>query len=464
MRGVVAAGHPLTAEAGADALRAGGGAVDAALAALCAGFVCEPLLTGLGAGGYMLVCPPSGEDVLLDFFVEAAGRGREHLGHAPLVPVPVDFGDAVQVYHAGAASVGAYGMPAGICAAHRRFGRLDLAGIVAPAVRLAREGVEVNAQQAFLFEILDGIIGLSEQARALFGAPGLGDTTRYPQLAALLERLATEGEAPFYAGDIAEAVAREVGRRGGVLTQADLRAYEVVAREPVRASYHGREVIGNPPPSAGGTLIAAALEQLEAGTSVVAALEHAQRLRTPAFLEQLGSTTHVSVIDAEGWACAVTVSNGEGSGIVVDGLHLNNMLGEADLSPLGFHTHAPGRRLPSMMSPTVVRRDGVVEACLGSAGSNRIRSAIVQVITRVVGEGLNAQAAVDAPRLHWEDGVVYCEPGAEVDPTSLGSEAEVVRFAAPNLFFGGAQCVTRAADGTLTGAGDPRRGGAAASA
>ena len=458
MRGVVAAGHPLTAEAGADALRAGGGAVDAALAALCAGFVCEPLLTGLGAGGYMLVCSPEGEDVLLDFFVEAAGRGREHRGRAPLVPVPVDFGDAVQVFHAGAASAGAYGTPAGICAAHARYGRLPLREVVAPAVRLAREGVEVNAPQAYLFEILDGIIGLSEEARAMFGAPSLGETTRYPQLADLLERLAAEGDAPFYRGDIAEAVGRELARRGGVLTPRDLRAYEVVPRKPVRARYRGREVITNPPPSAGGTLIAAALEQLEAGASVVAALEHAQRLRTPAFLERLGSTTHVSVVDADGWACSVTVSNGEGSGIVVDGLHLNNMMGEEDLSPHGFFTHPPGRRLPSMMSPTVVRRDGAVEACLGSAGSNRIRSAVVQVIDRVVRQGLDAQAAVDAPRLHWEDGVVYLEPGLDVQAP------EVVRFSAPNLFFGGAQLVVRAPDGTLTGAGDPRRGGAAVAA
>ncbi len=455
----MAAGHPQTAEAGADALRAGGGAVDAALAALCAGFVCEPLLTGLGAGGYMLVCPPDGEAVLLDFFVEAAGRGREHMGHAPLIAVDVSFGDANQLFHVGAASVGAYGMPAGICEAHRRFGTLPLRDIVAPAVRLAREGVVVNEPQAYLFEILAGIIA-SESARDEFGAPRLGDTLRLPRLATLLERLAGEGADPFYRGDIADAVVRAIARGGGVLTPRDLRAYEVVAREPVYARFRGRDVITNPPPSAGGTLIAAALEQLEAGATMVAALEHAQRLRTPAFLEQLGSTTHVSVIDEAGWACSVTASNGEGSGVVVDGLHLNNMMGEEDLSPLGFFTHPPGRRLPSMMSPTVVRRDGVVEACLGSAGSNRIRSAVVQVIARVVAQGLHAQEAIDAPRLHWENGVVYCEPGVGQAPLEGRT---VVRFQAPNLFFGGAQCVVRDADGTLTGAGDPRRGGAAVS-
>lgn len=465
--GVVAAGHPVTAEAGAGALRAGGNAVDAALAALCAGFAAEPLLTGLGAGGYMLVCPPDGEDVLLDFFVEVAGRGREHGGRAPLVAVDVSFGDANQIFHAGAASVGTYGMPAGLCDAHRRYGTLPLAELVAPAVRAAREGVVVNAPQAYLFEILGGITALTAESRATFEidgrVPHVGDTVVYPELADALERLAAEGEAPFYTGDIADEVCRAVARGGGVLTPRDLAAYEVVAREPVRAAYRGREVITNPPPSAGGILIAAALEQLEGGASMVAAQEHAQRRRTPQFLEQLGSTTHVSVVDTAGWACAATVSNGEGSGVMAGGLHLNNMMGEEDLSPLGFFRHPPGRRLPSMMSPTVVRRDGAIEICLGSAGSNRIRSAILQVIARVVDDGMEAQAAIDAPRLHWENDVVYCEPG--VDAAALEAEGRTVaRFRAPNLFFGGAQAVVRAADGSFTGAGDPRRGGAAVAA
>jgi gamma-glutamyltranspeptidase / glutathione hydrolase len=473
MRGVVAAGHPVTAEAGADALRAGGNAVDAALAALCASFAAEPLLTGLGAGGYMLVAPPGGEEVLLDFFVEAAGRGREHRGHAPLIAVNVSFGDADQLFYAGAASVGTYGCPAGVCAAHRRFGTLPLERLVAPAVRAARDGVVVNAQQAYLFEILEGMYGLTEASRGTFlvdgRAPRVGDTVRYPRLADALERLAGEGEAPFYTGDVAGAVCREVARRGGVLTPRDLAAYEVCERAPLRVAYRGREVLLNPPPSAGGILISGSLAELDAQPGppslgrVVAAQESAQRRRTPEFLEHLGSTTHVAVVDADGWACSVTTSNGEGSGILVEGLHLNNMMGEEDLSPLGFFRHAPGTRLPSMMCPTLVKRDGRIEACLGSAGSNRIRSAILQVISRVVDEGLEAQAAVDAPRVHWENDVVYCEPGIDADALEAAGRT-VARFRAPNLFFGGAQCVVRGADGTLTGAGDPRRGGVAVAA
>ena len=156
--GVVAAGHPLCARAGADALRAGGNAVDAALGAMLASFVCEPLLTGLGAGGYMLVVAPDRPPVLLDFFVEAPGRGADAAARADLIPISVSFGDALQVFNIGAASAGTYGVPLGVCEASRRFGRLPLAELVEPAAALARDGVTVTPLQAYLIEILDGIV------------------------------------------------------------------------------------------------------------------------------------------------------------------------------------------------------------------------------------------------------------------------------------------------------------------
>src|SRR5205807_3564735 len=130
--GVIAAGHPLTAQAGADVLRKGGNAVDAAVGAVLASFACEPLLTGLGAGGYMLVVAPDEDPVLLDFFVEAAGRGFDPSARAELVPISVSFGDAIQVFNIGAASVGAYGTPAGVCEAASRFGRIPLSELVRP--------------------------------------------------------------------------------------------------------------------------------------------------------------------------------------------------------------------------------------------------------------------------------------------------------------------------------------------
>jgi gamma-glutamyltranspeptidase/glutathione hydrolase len=487
-RGVVAAGHPLTAEAGASALRAGGNAVDAALAAMCASFVCEPLLTGLGAGGFMLVGTPGGDDVLLDFFVEAPGRDGDAHRRAELVPVSIVFGDVVQVFHVGAASVATYGCPAGICVAHARFASLPLAELVAPAVRLARQGVALNAHQAYLIELLAPIIASSPEAHALFAAttPRVGEVLRLPEVADGLERLAAEGAAPFYTGEVATAVCDWIGERGGMLSPADLAAFEVVPRQPVDIPYRGLRVRTNPPPSAGGILIAAVLAELdrEPGTPsrerLVEAMIGIQQARTDAFMEGLhleglhlrgfqeqflgahrGNTTHISVIDEHGWACTTTVSNGSCSGVVVPGtgLHLNNMLGEADLNPLGFHLHPPGRRLSSMMAPTLVRRpDGAVELALGSAGSNRIRSAILQVISNVVDRGMGLPEAVEAPRLHWEAGVLYVEPGAE--PTDLDGIA-IARFGGPNLFFGGCQAVRRdPASGRMVGAGDPRRGGA----
>jgi gamma-glutamyltranspeptidase/glutathione hydrolase len=436
----------------------------------------------------MLVVEPGGEPVLLDFFVEAAGRGVDAGARAELVPVSVSFGDAIQVFNIGPASVGTYGMAAGVCEASSRFGRIPLADLVAPAARLAREGVEMNQPQAYVIEILAGIVTSTPECAALFAPDGrvvrAGDVVRQPELADALERLGAEGAAPFYTGDIAAAIVEWLGERGGIVSAADLAGYAVVDREPIRASYRGREVVTNPPPSAGGILIAHALALLGACdgspdvAQVVETMERTQSERTPEFLEglddptfvkrflarqsSLGSTTHVAVLDHEGWACSVTSSNGSSSGVVVPGtgVHLNNMLGEQDLNPLGFHRHQPGRRMPSMMSPTAVLREGAPELVLGSAGSNRIRSAILQTIIRVVDDGMPAGDAVRAPRVHFEDGVVYAEPGIDTVPLERAGRA-IGRFRELNLFFGGVQAAARDRQGRLTGGGDPRRGGAA---
>jgi gamma-glutamyltranspeptidase/glutathione hydrolase len=487
--GVVAAGHPLSAEAGATVLRDGGNAVDAALGAMLASFACEPLLTGLGAGGYMLVVAPDARPVLLDFFVEAPGRGADDSARSELIPVSVSFGDAVQMFNVGPASVGTFGVPAGVCEASRRFGRVGLERLAAPAAALARDGVELNAQQAYIVEILDGIVTSTPEASALFAPSGrllrAGERIRQPELGDALERLAAEGPRPFYDGDIAAAIVAWLGERGGLLTAADLRSYKVVDRAPLVVRYRGRTVLTNPPPSAGGILIARALASLDRrgatpdAAALVEVMAALQRERTPEFLEglddpafvsrflassgvQLGSTTHIAALDADGWACSVTCSAGSASGVIVPGtgVHLNNMLGEQDLNPLGFHRHPPGRRMPSMMSPTIVLSDGTPELAVGSAGSNRIRSAVLQTIIRCVDDGMRAQDAIDAPRLHYEDEIVYAEPGIDIEGLERDGWA-VSRFRDRNLFFGGAQAVMRDDAAGFSGGGDPRRGGAA---
>ncbi len=489
-RGVIAAGHPLTADAGAQVLREGGNAVDAVVAAMLTSFVAEPLLTGLGAGGHMLVAGGDVPAALLDFFVAAPAspsEGPQGQVYAELLPIDVSFGDAEQVFHVGPASCGVYGTPAGVCEAVRRWGTMPLEFLAAPAAALARDGVALNAGQAYVAEILAGLLTSTPECAALWAPDGHvlreGEVLRNPDLADALELLASEGPDPFYRGAIADAVADWVGDRGGLLSREDLAGYRAVAREPLQLRYRDREILTNPAPSAGGTLIAYSLALLDRGPSppplpaVVEAMSAAQAERTPEFLEglqddgyserflaqRLGSTTHISVLDADGRACSATCTNGEGSGVVVPGtgLHLNNVMGEEDLNPLGFHRHRPRQRMPSMMAPTVVMREGEVELVLGSAGSNRIRSALLQTILGVVDHGLGAAPAVGAPRVHFENGVLFAEPG--IDLEGLPPELQVVRFGSRNLFFGGVQAVLRRGR-QLEGAGDPRRGGVAVQA
>jgi gamma-glutamyltranspeptidase/glutathione hydrolase len=478
--------------------------------AVLTSFAVESPLTGLGAGGFMLVHTEN-EDVLLDFFVEIPGRDGLERG-SELVPVSVVFDETPQVFNIGAASCGGPGTPAGLAEALRRFGSMPMRELIGPAVSHARDGVEISAGQAYLLKILDPILTEFPESRALYAPQGRilreGERFVFGDLADALERYADEGPDAFYRGDIAEAIAGWVTDRGGTLGAADLAAYEPIAREPVRARFRGREVLTNPPPSSGGILIAlclALLERLrEAGIEqVVATMAEANRARTEQFhaglyeegyverflaadrldalVERiasgagagdhrggggLGSTTHITAVDSEGRCASVTCSNGTGSGMLVPGtgVHVNNMLGEEDLNPLGFHALPPGRRMTSMMAPTVVLRGGELEAGLGSGGSNRIRSAVLQVILRLVADGMDAQSAVDAGRVHFEEGVVQAEPG--VDAAALARierspDRSVARWRRRNLFFGGVHAVARDPEtGELRGGGDPRRGGA----
>jgi gamma-glutamyltranspeptidase/glutathione hydrolase len=519
-RGVVAAGHPLTAEAGAAVLREGGNAVDAAICAVLTSFVCESQLTGFGAGGFMMV-HEGGEDTLVDFFVAAGGAdGIER--RAELIPIPVYFDETPQTFNCGASSCGVPGNPAGLEYVWRRFGSLPLERLAEPGIELGRNGVRLTSAAEYFHEILDPILASTPECAALYRPEGRqlveGDVFHYPEMAAALERFAAEGSDPFYRGDVARAVCAWVRERGGTLGVDDMAAYEPIERRPVTAGFRGYDVLTNPPPSSGGILIGYSLGLLDrlgdqSGVEeIVAATEAANARRSDDFHEglhddayirdflasdldavaeairggewvgghggaggpgdltdRLGSTTHLAVIDSAGNCASVTCSNGTGSGIVVPGtgVHVNNMLGEEDLNPHGFHRIPPARRVSSMMSPTLALRDGEVVLGLGSAGSNRIRSAILQTVVRVLEQGMDAGDAVRAGRLHFEAGTVQAEP--EVDEAGLaGLERRgvpVVRWKRQNLYFGGVQAAVRDPEsGVLSGGGDPRRGGAVAHA
>jgi gamma-glutamyltranspeptidase/glutathione hydrolase len=523
MGGVVAAGHPATARAAARVLEDGGNAVDACVAAAYASFACESLLTGPAAGGFLLVHDArTGEDRLYDGYVAAPDTGDVDRDEATerMVEIPVVFSEeAVQRFHCGAASVAVPGVVAAIAAALEAHGTRPATELVADGIALAREGTILGPQQALLHQLLSPVVVHTPEAASVYEPEGrpleVGHRFAQPELADTLMALAAEGPDHLYRGPLGRAIADEVQRGGGFLTVEDLAAYRVEVRDPIRLPLRGgRTMLTNPPPSTGGLLIAVALgvlarlgEDLPLAVQWALALQTANRQRTPelaaalagdrpqraaddllapdrldalaaeargrvhrrpAVRADLGSTTHISVLDEHGNGASLTASTGCASGVIVPGtgILLNNMLGESDLAPLGFFRVVPGHRLTSMMAPSMVLdAGGDVELVAGSAGSNRLRSAMTQVIWRTVELGEPVADAVGAPRVHCEGDRIEVEPGYSPDQLAgIDDLGKVVRWAARNWYFGGSNACARTADGRLAGGADPRRGGAALAA
>jgi gamma-glutamyltranspeptidase/glutathione hydrolase len=498
LKGIVAAGDRLTAQAGAEALRAGGNAFDAAVAACFAAPMAEPALTSAGGGGFLLAVEKGKEPVLYDFFVDVPPK---RVDNPDFYPVLVDFGDAVQEFHVGAGSVAVPGFVAGLLRVHREKGRLPLKEVLSFAVEYARRGVKLSPLQASFVKLLEPIFTATPEARAVYAPDGelIGSDKPFknPYYAEFLELLSREGADAFYRGEIARAVDAVSRKRNGLLRLEDLERYEVFERKPVKVKAWGTEIFTNPPPSSGGVLIAFTLKLLErvslgswgsvehAG-ALIEAMATTEKYRKEQVDGQLhsgelpplsgelfetyaalferrlnlwGNTTHVSVIDSEGNGAAVTTTNGEGSGVMIPGfgVMLNNMLGEEDLNPHGFFKWPPYVRLPSMMSPTAVLKGGELELLLGSAGSNRIRSAVVQVLLNYLYFKEPLHRAVSLPRLHYERGEVFLEPGfPEETVLQVERHYRTKLFSSKSLFFGGVQAVSK-----LCGAGDERRGGVA---
>jgi len=420
-RAAVACGHEVTAAAAREVLEDGGNAFDAAIAAACAACVAEPVLCSLAGGGYLLAAPAGRNAVAYDFFVDTP-RHRRPDADVDLYPIDADFGPATQTFHIGLGSVATPGMVAGLFAVHGDLCRLPMRRLVGPAVRAARDGVVVNALQAYIFAVVSPIYVATDAARALYGPsrdclPREGQRFLQPDLADTFEWLAEAGPGLFYGGELGQRIVEACAGGGGQLSRDDLAYYAVARREPLSVRHGAAIVTTNPPPSRGGLLIAFALQLLRDAPVAERArwrawLAEAMRLTNlgraeddSALLQgalldryraELASrpacnrgTTHISVMDGEGNVAGVSLSNGEGCGHLLpgSGVMLNNMLGEEDLNPAGFQRWAPGTRMASMMAPTLIQWGGR-RAVLGSGGSNRIRSAILQVATNLVDLGI----------------------------------------------------------------------------
>jgi gamma-glutamyltranspeptidase / glutathione hydrolase len=515
-KGAIASGHPATCRAAAAILDDGGNAFDAALAGMCAACVAEPLLGSLGGGGFLLARPIGGplaqRTIVYDFFAQTP-RQRRSDGNIEFFPINANFGPTVQEFHIGMGSIATPGTVKGLFEAHRDLGYMPLRQIVEPAVRLAREGVRVDAMQAYALQVLRPMLVIRETVRTLFTRRdgsgdwlGEGDILRLPDMADALEMMAIEGEDLFYRGEIARAIAEDSTSQGGFLTRADLESYRIERRAALTCNAFGAELHLNPPPSTGGILIAFALELLREGNLAalgfgttgtiqrlarVMALTNRARVESrlheldagaardtlldPALLERyrtevLGhpstdrGTTHISVVDRAGNAASLSFSNGEGSGYAVPGtaILLNNMMGEEDINPHGFLQWPCDTRMSSMMAPTLaIEADGILIA-LGSGGANRLRTAILQVLLNLLVHRLPAPEAIASPRIHFENDRLSLEPGfneADVERLS-GLFPDLHRWQQQNLFFGGVHVASRRPSGEMSGAGDGRRGGA----
>jgi len=500
-KGVVAAGHELTARAAAEILEDGGNAFDAALAGVFMTFVAEAVFSSPGGGGFLMARRAGSDAVaLFDFFAQTP-RKRRASSEVEFYPIHADFGPAKQEFHIGLGSSATPGVVPGLFAMHEALCRLPMKRLVEPAVRAARSGFPLSDFQAYLFTVIAPILTASAGVAKIFAPSGkpmqAGATFRNEELAETLAWLAEDGARLFVDGDVGQAIVEQSLSLGGHLTYDDLRRYLVERREPLFWRHARASVALNPPPAASGALIAFGLAYLEALAEEGSALDAlalrdameatnrarathgeglAARLAGGVLAKEMRDaarhpaayrgTTHVSVIDAEGNAAAVSLSNGEGNGYIVGnfGFMLNNMLGEEDLASDGLDAWREGTRLSSMMAPTIILEpDGTVTA-LGTGGSNRIRTAILQVAVNLLDHGMRLEEAVEAPRLHVErDGTISYEPGL---PEAVQAEFRALEEKAhgwpqANLFFGGVHAARRRPKGGVEGAGDPRRQGVA---
>ena len=510
-KGAVACGHPETARSAELILEEGGNAFDAIIAAFLTSCVAEPVLASLGGGGFLLAHRNNHPEVVYDFFAQTP---ITPLAQAELdfYPIHADFGTTTQEFHIGLASIATPGAVKGIYKIHEDMGTMPMQELMQPAIDAARNGVAVNELQASIFRIISPILVATAEARDVYQSKVVDDslitTGEYliqSHVADFLEILAIEGSDLFYRGEVAHAIDSISRHGGGQIRLKDLEDYEVILRKPVTTFYRQHRVSTNPAPSCGGTLIAFALSMLEhlnigqyghgssehlgllanvmkltnearfqahSSASEAIALQHLldqsllreYREKIAGNTRSLRGTTHMSVIDGEGNVAALTASNGEGCGHMIPdtGVMLNNMLGEEDLNPDGFYGWPANQRMTSMMAPTLVTSPGGRTISLGSGGSNRLRTAILQVLVNIIDYGMSLDQAINHSRIHFENDWLNIEPGFDPGAVTLLKDeiSNIKSWQSQNLFFGGVHAVSEY-KGQFDGAGDQRRGGVA---
>ncbi len=501
--GAVAAPNALAAQAGLDLLHLGGTAVDAAIAAMLVTYVTEPGIVSAPSSAYVNVWPADDSPIVVDGNCEMPGRGlpAERFGQG-LRRIDLAYGGGITIY-GGAGSVATPGSFKAFEQAHRLHGRAPWADVAAPAIDVARGGFRLGAAAASYFAITgEALFSFDPYTRAAHFVDDqpvtVGARMTNEPLADVLESLVAEGFSLFYGGDLGRRIADHVQAEGGLLTLADLAAYEATVRPATLDRVGDWNLATNPPPSIGGPVLATMLRLLQrrgrnaddilaiqrevltyraahldaapdleiAGRELLRALDANEMTSLPTSQD----TAHVSAVDSNGTACALTSSAGYSSGVTVPGtgLVLNNCLGEPELNRRGLHAVAPGTRLASNMSPTTGRRDDGSVLAIGSPGADRITTALMQVLAAHCLGDVPLADAINAPRGHiavdFDTRAVTAEsePDDELEAAAQRLGVPYVRHDPVAMYFGGVGAAARDADGELRAAADPRRASATA--
>ncbi len=520
---MIAAGGPETAAAGAAALKEGGNAVDAVVAAMFEAFITEPCLTSPGGAGVATLYDTSQDRAkTFDFFAAVPGLpgSKVDSSRCDFTALEVSFGSGTtQTFHVGRGATAVPGCIPGLLKLHKQYGSIPLSILLEPARQYAENGAPVSATQAGFFDILTPLLTYTPGISKVFAPQGriakTGETVRSRRWAEVLSWIQKNESDPLFEGPLRESLLAEWGEPRGLLTPQDLDAYTCADRPALRVPFREHEVLLPGFPSVGGSMVGFALRLLDLVDaitepqdplffiSMAAALETALKARAegPPFTETNslehwlsdehvsqykeeflkareaggpggegtgglvpGNTTHISVIDGAGLAVSMTTSNGESCGEVLPelGLGMNNFLGEEDINPLGWHKDPPGRRLPTMMCPTLLKMSNGDLYSLGTGGSNRIRSAVLQTILQLTDLNMTPKECVLAPRLHRERDGCWVEATGLNPDTRKKLEATYSNIRVhpePGVFFGGVHIATHSEKNQITGAGDPRRGG-----
>jgi gamma-glutamyltranspeptidase/glutathione hydrolase len=482
----ISAGHSKTLEAAKTILQAGGNAFDAAIAAHLAMFITEPCMASAGGAGFAMCHSVEHGTRMLDFFTQTP-MSKELNGVCDFREIKVDFGNEIETFQVGLGAAAVPGSIAGLFEIHASLGSLPFKELAAPAIDMAKSGVEIDDFQSIDLVLLESVFKMDPSIHEFFFPNERlllkGDVLRMPPMADFLEFLIQEGVKGFYEGDIGKIITKDSKERGGFLKREDFTNYQVHWRKPMHLKHFGHNIALPNGPSLGGAIMAILFAYLDRfNGSWYQSIREIQKNKLSgkdmnrlikSLYPNLGfelhgdsgsslGTSHFNIVDKWGNAVALTSSIGEGSGYFIPGtaMQLNNMLGEAALLPEGFHSWTPNTRLHSMMSPTLVLDSNKnVSYCGGSGGAGRIPFVMAQVMENLLAKQMNLEESIFSPRVYIHDGKFHFETGARVEENMEIGHQE---WNYQSLFFGGVHSIhisEREGKKIIEALGDARRYG-----